>query len=285
MSNSTELFKRKWITVDKQIQHTIRILHFNVLADQLAVDFMDTTPEHLCWETRSKRLLDVIREQDPDILSLVECDHYNDFWVPELGKMGFISHTHVTKTPQSDKTHGVTIFIREARFYISMTRTIPHPNTVAALLYKIHEKTTGLKFYVLTTHLKAKRQEHIRARQLERIYETYHDDSVQGPFIFTGDFNTSVDERAVDQITGSMDLKPVAQIPWTTWKSRPKTDWQDGGTVKRIIDHFFTRESSVRVIRYLNVPDEQEVVDSGLLPGSRYPSDHLAIGMDFYINT
>ena len=134
------LLKRKWVSFPRT---SFKILHFNVLADQLTSDagFVGTSPEHLAWETRKERLFEVIAEQQPDIVSLVECDHYDDFWKPKMAEIGLISIGLVVKKSDTDpklesesnskqesnseftgdlttspKTHGVTLFFRASRF-------------------------------------------------------------------------------------------------------------------------------------------------------------------------
>ena len=43
------------------------------------------------WEVRREKLIRAIREMDADLFSLVECDHYHDFFEPKLGAHGFDS--------------------------------------------------------------------------------------------------------------------------------------------------------------------------------------------------
>ena len=76
-------------------QTTLRVLQFNVLADGLAGldkrhgDFCRASLNSLSWESRKKQLLTECTQYKPDIITLHECDHYYDFFLPELQKYGY----------------------------------------------------------------------------------------------------------------------------------------------------------------------------------------------------
>lgn len=46
------------------------------------------------FEIRAPRLLDVIRDADADVISLVECDEYDEFWRDRLEELGYGSVWH-----------------------------------------------------------------------------------------------------------------------------------------------------------------------------------------------
>lgn len=277
---------RKWInlSISNPPEARCRIMHFNVLADELTKDssFFNTDPEDLQWDTRKERLLDLIKETNPDILSLVECDHYEDFWAPELGKLGLTWSKKTTKLNISaDKTHGVALFINPLRFTLVNLTMLRDP--VAAICITLYDNLNNVQFGVITTHLKAKNHPEIRAIQLKKIIRAGWGLYTQTqPLIFTGDFNTDITEDCISHTRVQLSLDPTAMLDWTTWKERAKSSWQPGGLVKHAIDHFFIR-SNVKVLSYLGPPEDNEVQDAGLLPGKRYSSDHLAISMDFVI--
>ena len=76
-------------------QTTLRVFQFNVLADGLAGldkrhgDFCRASQNSLSWESRKKQLLTECTQYKPDIITLHECDHYYDFFLPELQKYGY----------------------------------------------------------------------------------------------------------------------------------------------------------------------------------------------------
>ena len=43
------------------------------------------------WRSRSERLWSELRAADSDLITLAECDHYDDFWEPQLRDAGYQS--------------------------------------------------------------------------------------------------------------------------------------------------------------------------------------------------
>ncbi|CAJ1361455.1 unnamed protein product [Effrenium voratum] len=71
--------------------------------------------EHFDWPNRKDRLLEVIRDMDVDILSLVECDHYEDHFKPALEELGYDSTWR--KRPRPSSADGCCVAWRQARFF------------------------------------------------------------------------------------------------------------------------------------------------------------------------
>ena len=77
------------------IHSDLRILQFNILADGLSGlrddfgAFSRVTRHDIIWENRRDRLLDEIIQYDPDVITLQECDHYYDFFLPKLAHFGY----------------------------------------------------------------------------------------------------------------------------------------------------------------------------------------------------
>ena len=73
---------------------TLRVLQFNVLADGLSGlrpdlgDFSRTKPEDIVWENRKHLLFDEILQYEADVITLQECDHFHDFFEPQLSAHG-----------------------------------------------------------------------------------------------------------------------------------------------------------------------------------------------------
>lgn len=45
--------------------------------------------KYFLWENRQPALMRVIDSWDADLISLVECDHYNEFFKPEMERRGY----------------------------------------------------------------------------------------------------------------------------------------------------------------------------------------------------
>ena len=110
--------------------------------------------------------------------------------------------------------------------------------------------------------------------------QTDQKNQITTPLILTGDFNTSIEEESIKNIMNILNLQNMFPLPWTTWKERPPTSWQPGSLVRHAIDHFLVNDA-IKPCGFLDVPSDDEVKASGLLPGISYPSDHLVICMDF----
>lgn len=73
----------------------IRILQFNILADGLSGlrpdlgEFSRITADILAFDFRKSKLLQHILDHDPDIVTLEECDHFDDYFQPELLTRGY----------------------------------------------------------------------------------------------------------------------------------------------------------------------------------------------------
>eukprot|EP01035_Chromulina_nebulosa_P019583 gene19583-25486_t len=77
------------------IHSNLRVLQFNILADGLAglrADFGGFSRVHsedIIWDNRKHKLIHEIIQYNPDIITLQECDHYYDFFLPQLNNIGY----------------------------------------------------------------------------------------------------------------------------------------------------------------------------------------------------
>ncbi len=226
----------------------------------------------LDWTTRSERLLAEVQAAGADVLSLVECDHYADFWVPRLAALGYAAVCHAVKHAPGPgaKTHGVALFARTAVFSVRAWHTACVG--VAAAQATLRHVESGEHVVVLATHLKAKASgEAQRAAQLQALVRMLQWPGAGGSrLIVMGDFNASLDEEAVWQFTAETQLRSASACAWTTWKRRV-----DRGEVRRTIDYVLVRD--LHATRYLDVPGGLTVP----LLTAGYPSDHLLVAVEF----
>lgn len=79
----------------KKVQ-SLRVMQFNILADGLAGlrpdlgAFSRAKHHFMAWSDRKGRLLQEIVQYNADIVTLQECDHFYDFFLPEMEKRGYI---------------------------------------------------------------------------------------------------------------------------------------------------------------------------------------------------
>lgn len=110
------------------IQGQFRILQFNMLADGLSGlredlgAFSRAKAEDVRWENRKMKLLYEILQYDPDAITLQECDHYYDFFLPALTARGydgiFAPKPASACLEVSDNSDGCAIFVRRSKFKI-----------------------------------------------------------------------------------------------------------------------------------------------------------------------
>lgn len=113
-----------------------RLLQFNMLADGLSGlredlgGFYQATTEELVWNNRKGRILTEILQYDPDVITLQECDHYYDFFLPKLSELGFTGvfapKPISTCLEVSQNSDGCAIFLRQRKFQISSIEVCQH---------------------------------------------------------------------------------------------------------------------------------------------------------------
>lgn len=79
---------------ERRRQFTFSVLSWNVLFDGTAQDEFKRAHGRVVkavvgWEARKPRLLNELRRVNSDVLLLSECNHFDDFWQPCLGALGF----------------------------------------------------------------------------------------------------------------------------------------------------------------------------------------------------
>ena len=152
-------------------------LQWNVLADGLAQhgEFVSCAKEHLAWPYRFALMLDEIEQASPDIITLQECNHFRDTWMPAMEARGF-QGIHVAK-PSSPATFfgapsdGLAVFWKKSHLEITQdfnfqySKYLEVPSNQMAVLMHFNligplagpHDDPGL--IVATTHLKSKETE------------------------------------------------------------------------------------------------------------------------------
>lgn len=110
----------------------LRVQQFNVLADGLSGrrhdsgGFSRVSPNVLEFEKRKHQLLHEILQYDADIVTLQECDHYYDFFLPELSKQGYNGYYAPKPTSgclEFGTSDGTALFIKNSKFSVVSIET------------------------------------------------------------------------------------------------------------------------------------------------------------------
>lgn len=131
-SHPTMMRQRNMVTLPKphclQSLSTIgslRVQQFNVLADGLSGlrpdlgAFSRVSKSQLDWSHRRYQLLHEIVQYNADVVTLQECDHFHDFFLPEMHRLGYTGYFAPKPTSTclevSDVSDGCAIFIRRSK--------------------------------------------------------------------------------------------------------------------------------------------------------------------------
>jgi mRNA deadenylase 3'-5' endonuclease subunit Ccr4 len=257
-----------------------------------------------------------------DILAMEEMDRFRGFFAPLLRLFGyegiFMPKTKSPGVPLGFYSDGCALFWKTTMFELVAEERFQFVvgNQVMMLATRRHRET-GNSLLVAVTHLKAQKSdtnEMIRCKQVDELLKhvqeaaerTAKEDGLEKvQILIAGDFNAdppqeitstessvrrvlsnherTTDDGAAKGTSKEMSLKfssayPVDPPPndfYTTYKKRGKDE------TKRVIDYIF-HSDALECIQTLAVPPAEEL-EGGLLPGLRYPSDHLMIAARFEV--
>ena len=273
-------------------------------------------------------MLEEIRRSGADVLCLEEVDHFHDFLVPELSKLGYTGHfiskpdSVCLKFPDNNGPDGCAIFYRsnfsllEKKEIILKNTNGENSNQVALmLLLQFHGNKTppsasdcqesgDFTLCVAVTHLKAKNNPELRlaqGRHLTAEVAAFAKES-RSPVIICGDFNATPQEPVYQHMCSGSDMKlksayagtagavsedqeTKAEPPFTSCKVRPEKEcwytidyvWYGAGGGEA--------DDGIRPLEVRGVwslPAREEIGEDAL-PSVMYPSDHLALCVNFHL--
>ena len=204
---SGQLLKRGWP------DHVVGIL---TAEEQRIVEDVDR--RYFQWEVRKERLLQTVLDLNADLISLVECDHYESFWQVALERVGY--RGVYKRRPRAGCTDGCAIFVRQGVFELvahsgveltdrqergetelpdDLVSRVGETADRVALLALVRHIPTRRQLIFVSTHLarnpedKGKTKE--RARQIAQIlyhvtqFAGEYETEVEAPVILAGDLN------------------------------------------------------------------------------------------------
>ncbi|CAE8599296.1 unnamed protein product, partial [Polarella glacialis] len=134
-----------------------------ILSPAEQVEVEQVHEEHFSWERRKHRIIEVIRGMDADVPSMVELDHYQTFFKPELDNLGYDAVW--CKRPRNTSHDGCCIAWRRSAFelvshtWVEYSDSFEHEGLKVvkkdrvALLALLQSTHTGDKLCVVSTHL------------------------------------------------------------------------------------------------------------------------------------
>ncbi|PFX20057.1 Nocturnin [Stylophora pistillata] len=277
-----------------------RVLQWNVLADALSTssptdNFIKCPPEALLWSKRKLRTLQGILMYDPDIIALEEVDHFQDFFLPSLQKLGYEGlfvakrDSPCLKFANNSGPDGCALFYDRERFSLKNHRDVSLKDSngeitnQVALILNLFDKIQGKTLCVAVTHLKAKEgYEDLRLSQgkslLQSVSECVSEDKAA---IVLGDFNAEPSEPVCELMEDNQYLSLKNAYVTATGRNPESTTWKirPGKEVKHSIDYVWYSDN-LNVTGCLEFPESDSIPEERC-PSLHYPSDHFSLVFDF----
>lgn len=298
----THLMKRNWKVLNAEpAECRVRVLHWNVLAQKLTDGFDKSDPRCLVWEHRRPLFDQEFNKKRGDgslfwdVVCTAECDEHAAFFADEenprwVGHYGAKPNSFTGGTSVFANADKFTVLDVHCEHFKDDDGSDMSQNWVAL---DLEDKATGAQFVVLGTHLKAKPpMAPVREQQAAQLVELVAERFAGREVIVVGDMNDTPDAVCMQTLKGSFDSAYETLLgeepAFTTHKYRPKE-----GMVTRTIDYIFTQNEAAReetraqgawtissLDAFYELPAEADLPEGGY-PTPTYPSDHLALGVEF----
>lgn len=268
----------------------IRIVSYNVLFDL----YDENLEEVNRWPQRLPKIVELIHEMDPDILSVQELypNQYKDLMPYLEGAFSFYS-----KPSEEGELSG--IFYKKDRFEVVGSQVWPmaettQPSSAETLtMLQLKDLKTGRVVAIFNTHLSFSKIDK-RDFQARFIAEQLEPFTKKMAVILTGDFNTFPSRLDLEKLPfydgdyvhrlltkGSMkDANHVSVLghlgPLSTFSNSPEETlpFKGTGTPGIFLDHIYVSQG-IRVLLH--------AVQSGTVDG-HFPSDHFPVIADFILD-
>lgn len=242
----------------------MKILHWNILADKSAdtspYGFPHVDPAVLAWEFRQPRIVQILKDENPDLVSLVEVDRITDLRRELKDKYECILFSQCTERS------GQAIFVRKEFTRLRVPKLFPQcfslPGNRSLLMVQF-DFESGRQLVFATTHLKAKPEfSKMRVQQVGAMLRIL--DPIPLPQVVCGDFNDVPTSDCMKEMLRTFRLT-IPEDTVSTCKKREVL-------VMRRIDYILTR--GVKLSGRIPAFDTLEIPEVGL-PSKNFPSDHL----------
>jgi len=263
------------------------------------------------WEGRKGRLMNVVADLNADVISLVECDHYHDFFKGELEKLGY--DMMWAKRPRPNSADGCCIAWKRSLFELDQPAvTVEYVDKYdpvrqktykdrIALLALLRFKGSSQRVLVVSTHLTRNPEDPsmdaLRAKQIGQVLRQITEFSVKvgclddAPVVLAGDLNATSFQKlrgianAVMLLTGTLGEGGASggtqMHPFTL-------DCKELPTGKTSV----TAARDVRIDALLYQSQKLALVDSRKaptlttpIPDMVHPSDHIPIMATFEVRS
>ena len=260
-----------------------------LLTDEEIAAVQELNAKHFAWDVRKPRLVEVIVGLGADLISLVECDHYEDCFLPAMEARGY--GAVYKKRPRSSSDDGCAIFYRRSVFELVASQPMEFvdkfdPATgrkvkdrIALLALMRH--SSGRRLIFISTHLARNpedpAQTKSRAKQTAQLMKGVTDfakvhQAMHDPVLLAGDLNTTNIREIANIARTVFELCTEECHPVIFSAVAPRTLHTSVTTTRKMtIDYLFCQNTLEIIDRspmpYLDKP----------IPDSNHPSDHVPI--------
>jgi len=268
--------------------------------EQAAVERYDK--DYFDWELRKDRLLDVIRNMNADIVSLVECDHYADHFQPGLAKLGYQSTWK--QRPRRSSQDGCCIAWRTGLFELLAQDSIDFVDGFdskrqveirdrVALMALLRFRLSGEVLCFVSTHLARNpeqvERDRLRGRQVAQLMHALADftrtnHASDAPVVLVGDMNATSFGR-LKGISNAIDLlsDDASAHPFTFDCADVPTGATSVTACRNVrIDAIMYQSSRLELA---DVGETPPLNTSDPIPNNLHPSDHVPIFAKFLVRS
>ena len=255
---------------------SVKLVHWNILDPNLgtAEEFQKVDPKFLDWNYRQKKIVEIIDQEDPDLLSISEA----------LGPLPLAKADdyHFEFKKKSDFDHGVLIGFKKSRFELLDVQVTNYtfegqPTSQSMIYYQLKLKN-GPNFGFISTHLKAKNFPERRLESVNQMLSFIFSRVPQvEPLFIAGDFNAEPSEYCISHLMNKTGLMSVLPDTISTQKCYKSSNFK---LIQRKIDYIFYDPYKITLTDERSL--DKEVADQEFgCPCEACPSDHLPIFATF----
>ena len=243
------------------------------------------------WTVRREKLLNVIRGMDADLLSLVELDHYDDVFRPELERMGYASI--YKQRPRPGSHDGCGIFFKKDEFSLIDTDSIEFvdrhdPKTGEKYkdrvgLLALLQHRSGAKLTFISTHLarnpEDEQQTKSRALQTSQLMQrltlfSARNGSMSDPVLLAGDLNTTNIRQIANIARVVFEFSDEPVHPFLFEASAPRSLPTSVTCTRKMCIDYLLVQQSLDVCERMPMP---ALSPDDPIPSEDHPSDHLPL--------
>ena len=248
----------------------LKVLQWNTLADQLATDFPRASVEALQWTERQGLLIAELERSEADLIVLEEVDHYEDWFLPNLQRLGYEGRFQRKAGWHRD---GTAVFYLPSKVRVETCETVTYQGQSQFFLLMQCVLLPATPFVLAATHLKAKAAfEDCRVAEIQHLLASLTPFQAL-PILVVGDFNSIPTGQVYSAVSASAlrsvycDALRPGEPEFTSLKYRDKL-------LCYTIDYIWQR--GWKTLAVWSLPTQEEIGHQGL-PCVAYPSDHLAL--------